>query len=121
MSVQHDLDCFSVDDLPQLVQSQLAPESSKGDADGETVFVRPFTSADRASLIRPILKTGLSSANVAAFIIDSYKQLSADRGDTSVALLTLLTITLSNGTRLPLKPCCPTSRCPPSFRVHALS
>ncbi|KAI0039227.1 hypothetical protein FA95DRAFT_1470073, partial [Auriscalpium vulgare] len=46
----------------------------------------------------------LFSATVAAFIIESYKQLSADSGDTTVALLTQLTMqiaALSNGTSLP--------------------
>ena len=51
-----------------------------------------------------MLKTGLFSATVAAFIIESYKQLSPDPGDTTNALLTQLSVQLvniSNGIPLP--------------------
>jgi len=51
-----------------------------------------------------MLKTGLFSATVAAFIIESYKQLSPDPGDTANALLTQLSVqhvNISNGIPLP--------------------
>ncbi len=50
-----------------------------------------------------MLKTGLFSATVAAFIIESYKTLSPDSGDTTNALLTQISVQLiniSNGTPL---------------------
>src|SRR6266702_1384968 len=51
-----------------------------------------------------MLKTGLFSATVAAFIIESYKQLSPNPGDTTNALLTQLSgqlVNISNGIPLP--------------------
>ncbi|KAI9428818.1 hypothetical protein H4582DRAFT_1890362, partial [Lactarius indigo] len=53
-------------------------ESWKGDTDGIIVF------------------TGLFSATVAAFIVESYKKLSPDPGDTTNALLTQLSVQLFN-------------------------
>ncbi|KAI9447530.1 hypothetical protein H4582DRAFT_1783215, partial [Lactarius indigo] len=70
-------------------------ESWKGDTDGILVFVSPTTSVLR------VLVTGLFSATVAAFIIESYKKLSPDSGDTTNALLTQISVQLvniSNGT-----------------------
>ncbi|KAI0043023.1 hypothetical protein FA95DRAFT_1499228, partial [Auriscalpium vulgare] len=58
----------------------------KGDTDGILIF------------------TGLFSTTVAAFIIESYKKLSVDSGDATVALLTQLVnqgTASSNGTQLP--------------------
>ncbi|KAI9457997.1 hypothetical protein BJY52DRAFT_1120004, partial [Lactarius psammicola] len=60
-------------------------ETWKGDADGILVF------------------TGLFSATVAAFIIEGYRKLSPDAGDTTNALLTQLSgqlVNISNGTPL---------------------
>ncbi|KAI9467267.1 hypothetical protein BJY52DRAFT_1079426, partial [Lactarius psammicola] len=51
-------------------------ESWKGDTEGIIVF------------------TGLFSATVAAFIVESYKKLSPDSGDTTNALLTQLSVQL---------------------------
>ncbi len=53
--------------------------------------------------LKHILKTGLFSATVAAFIIESYKKLSPDSGDTTNALLAQISVQLvnvSNGTPL---------------------
>ncbi|KAI0064224.1 hypothetical protein BV25DRAFT_295778 [Artomyces pyxidatus] len=80
-------------------------ESWKGDMDGIIVF------------------TGLFSATVAAFIIESYKQLSPDSGDGTVQLLIQLSnqvAALSNGTHLPFQP--QPSFAPPAsaIRVNAL-
>ncbi|KAH9071478.1 hypothetical protein EDB83DRAFT_2198475, partial [Lactarius deliciosus] len=60
-------------------------ESWKGDTDGILVF------------------TGLFSATVAAFLIESYKKLSPDSGDTTNVLLTQISaqlVSISNGTSL---------------------
>ncbi|KAI0061274.1 hypothetical protein BV25DRAFT_1769237, partial [Artomyces pyxidatus] len=62
-------------------------ENMKGNTDGILVF------------------TGLFSATVAAFIIESYKTLQPDSGDTTVLLLTQISQQLAaaaNGTRFPL-------------------
>ncbi|KAI0266202.1 hypothetical protein BC834DRAFT_986485 [Gloeopeniophorella convolvens] len=74
-------------------QDKEITESWKGDTDGILVFV----------MSNALLKTGLFSATVAAFIIESYKQLSPDSGDTTVVLLTQISqqlVGISNGTRL---------------------
>ncbi|KAH9056367.1 hypothetical protein EDB87DRAFT_1238862 [Lactarius vividus] len=66
-------------------QDQEVTESWKGDTDGILVF------------------TGLFSATVAAFIIESYKTLSPDSGNTTNALLTQISaqlVNISNGTPL---------------------
>ncbi|KAH9071517.1 hypothetical protein EDB83DRAFT_2221031, partial [Lactarius deliciosus] len=66
-------------------QDKEITESWKGEAEGILVF------------------TGLFSATVAAFIIESYKQLSPDSGDTTNALLTQISqqlVNISNGTPL---------------------
>ena len=79
-------------------------ESWKGDTDGILVFVSPgpvpFVHIHH---LKHILKTGLFSATVAAFIIEIYKKLSPDSGDMTNALLTQISIQLvniSNGTPL---------------------
>ncbi|KAI9436106.1 hypothetical protein BJY52DRAFT_1387453, partial [Lactarius psammicola] len=66
-------------------QDEEVTESWKGDTEGIIVF------------------TGLFSATVAAFIIESYKQLSPDSSDTTNALLTQLSrqlVNISNGVPL---------------------
>ncbi|KAH9164082.1 hypothetical protein EDB89DRAFT_2078275 [Lactarius sanguifluus] len=66
-------------------QDKEITESWKGEAEGILVF------------------TGLFSATVASFIIESYKQLSPDSGDTTNALLTQISqqlVNISNGTPL---------------------
>ncbi|KAH8982758.1 hypothetical protein EDB86DRAFT_2771803, partial [Lactarius hatsudake] len=66
-------------------QDMRVTESWKGDTDGILVF------------------TGLFSATVAAFLIESYKKLSPDSSDTTNALLTQISVQLvyiSNGTAL---------------------
>ncbi len=79
-------------------------ESWKGDTDGILVFVSPgpvpFVHIHH---LKYILKTGLFSATVAAFIIEIYKKLSPDSGDMTNALLTQTSVQLvniSNGTSL---------------------
>ncbi|KAI9448775.1 hypothetical protein BJY52DRAFT_1310612 [Lactarius psammicola] len=70
----------------------------KSDADGVLVF------------------TGLFSATVAAFIIESYKRLSVDSGDQTVTLLIQVSqqlVGISNGTILPTPP--PLSNLPPNL------
>ncbi|KAI9428401.1 hypothetical protein H4582DRAFT_1769883, partial [Lactarius indigo] len=66
-------------------QDKDVTESWKGDAEGILVF------------------TGLFSATVAAFIIESYQNLSPKSGDTTNALLTQISqqlVNISNGTPL---------------------
>jgi hypothetical protein len=64
-------------------------EAWKGEADSILVFVSenalPYLIYLRQ--LRHLLKTGLFSATVAAFIIESYKNLSPSSGDTTVTLL----------------------------------
>ncbi|KAH8989129.1 hypothetical protein EDB92DRAFT_2115438 [Lactarius akahatsu] len=70
----------------------------KSDADGVLVF------------------TGLFSATVAAFVIESYKRLSVDSGDQTVTLLSQVSqqlVGISNGTALPTPP--PLSNAPPNL------
>ncbi|KAH9172703.1 hypothetical protein EDB89DRAFT_1807406, partial [Lactarius sanguifluus] len=60
--------------------------------------------------------TGLFSATVAAFVIESYKRLSVDSGDQTVTLLTQMSqqlVGISNGTILPTPP--PLSTSPPNL------
>ncbi|KAI0052101.1 hypothetical protein FA95DRAFT_54530 [Auriscalpium vulgare] len=72
-------------------------ETWRGDADGTLIF------------------TGLFSATVAAFIIESYKNLSPDSNDTAVVLLgQILQQLASNGTAQPVLP-------PPNSTFHAPS
>ncbi|KAH9021076.1 hypothetical protein EDB84DRAFT_1580949 [Lactarius hengduanensis] len=77
-------------------------ESWKGDTDGILVFVSPVPVAHILRLKR-ILKTGLFSATVAGFLIESYKKLSPDSSDTTNAFLAQISVQLvniSNGTPL---------------------
>ncbi|KAI9439749.1 hypothetical protein H4582DRAFT_1812904, partial [Lactarius indigo] len=65
----------------------------------DTQGVLVFVSSEASFYIYPMLKpskTGLFSAIVAAFIIESYKKLSPDSGDQTVALLTQL-VNISTG------------------------
>ncbi|KAI0052579.1 hypothetical protein FA95DRAFT_1236416 [Auriscalpium vulgare] len=48
-----------------------------------------------------LIMTGLFSATVAAFIVESYKDLKPDSGDTAVMLLALISQQLANGTSNP--------------------
>ncbi|KAI9458148.1 hypothetical protein BJY52DRAFT_1119817, partial [Lactarius psammicola] len=60
--------------------------------------------------------TGLFSATVAAFVIESYRKLSVDSGDQTVILLTQMSqqlVGISNGTVLPTPP--PLSNSPPNL------
>ncbi|KAH9003506.1 hypothetical protein EDB86DRAFT_2368109, partial [Lactarius hatsudake] len=60
--------------------------------------------------------TGLFSATVAAFVIESYKRLSVDSGDQTVTLLSQMSqqlVGISNGTILPTPP--PLSNSPPNL------
>ena len=79
-------------------------ESWKGDTDGILVFVSPGpVSLAHIHHLSRIFKTGLFSATVAAFIIESYQQLSPDSSDTTNALLTQISqqlANISNGTPL---------------------
>ncbi len=85
-------------------QDTQVTESWKGDTDGILVFVSPgLVPLLHINRLNHILKTGLFSATVAAFIIESYKKLSPDSGDTTNALLAQISIQLvniSNGTPL---------------------
>src|SRR6266702_2891715 len=85
-------------------QDTQVTESWKGDTDGILVFVSscavPLVHIHR---LKHVLKTGLFSATVAAFILESYKMLSPDSGDTTNALLAQISVQLvniSNGTPL---------------------
>jgi hypothetical protein len=79
-------------------------ESWKGDTDGILVFVSP----GRVHIVylhrlNHVLKTGLFSATVASFIIESYQNLSPDSSDTTNALLAQISqqlVNMSNGTPL---------------------
>ena len=77
-------------------------ESWKGDTDGILVFVSP-TLSSVYSPAEHISKTGLFSATVAAFIIESYQSLSPNSSDTTNALLGQITqqlVNISSGTPL---------------------
>ena len=79
-------------------------ESWKGDTDGILVFVSPGpVSPVHVHRLKHTLKTGLFSATVASFIIESYQNLSPDPSDTTNALLTQISqqlVNISNGTPL---------------------
>jgi hypothetical protein len=79
-------------------------ESWKGDTDGILVFVSPsLVYLVRVHRLIHISKTGLFSATVATFIIESLQNLSPDSGDTTNALLTQITqqlVNISSGTPL---------------------
>jgi hypothetical protein len=79
-------------------------ESWKGDTDGILVFVSPSpVPLVHIHRLKRMLKTGLFSATVAAFIIESYQNLSPDSSDTTNALLTQISqqlVNISNGTPL---------------------
>ncbi|KAI0313458.1 hypothetical protein OF83DRAFT_1065463, partial [Amylostereum chailletii] len=77
-------------------------ENWKGDADSILLFVR-------LALI-PIGQTGLFSATVGGFIIESYKGLQPDSGNTTTELLTQLVAFTIDGTR-------PTASIPPKFHA----
>jgi len=85
-------------------QDAQVTENWKGDTDGILVFVSPSPVHHVCvRRLNRILKTGLFSATVAAFIIESYKLLSPDSGDTTNALLTQISgqlLNISNGTPL---------------------
>ena len=67
----------------------------KGDSDGILVFVRP-TLPIPLFITMTSWKTGLFSVTVAAFILESYKQLSPDGGDQTVDLLCQISQQLPN-------------------------
>jgi hypothetical protein len=72
-------------------------ESWKGDTDGILVFVsHPPGYLVRVHHLIHVSKTGLFSATVATFIIESLQSLSPDSGDTTNALLTQITQQLVN-------------------------
>jgi hypothetical protein len=74
-------------------------ENWKGDTDGILIFVRCFQA--HICLDNTMARqTGLFAATVAAFVIESYKQLSADTSAQTVALLAQL-VAAQNGTALP--------------------
>ena len=85
-------------------QDKEVTESWKGDTDGILVFVRPApVPLKHIHPLNHILKTGLFSATVAAFLIESYRKLSPDSSDTTNALLTQISqqlVNISNGTPL---------------------
>ena len=62
-------------------------EAWKGEADSILVFVSGNALSYLHRQLRHLWKTGLFSATVAAFIIESYKSLSPDSGNTNTALL----------------------------------
>ena len=85
-------------------------ESWKGNADGMLVFVRPqhysttlpcSLPADDSLRRVPPPQTGLFSATVAAFVIEGYKNLKPDSGNTTVFVLAQISqqlASISNGT-----------------------
>ena len=78
-------------------------ESWKGDTDGILVFVSPLRSICYLSRLNPTSKTGLFSATVATFIVESLQNLSPDSSKTTNALLTQISqqlFNISNGTPL---------------------
>jgi hypothetical protein len=85
-------------------QDKEVAESWKGDTDGILVFVsHRLVLLQCQCLKKNILKTGLFSATVASFIIESYQNLSPDSSDTTNALLTQISeqlVNMSNGTPL---------------------
>ncbi|KAI0065256.1 hypothetical protein BV25DRAFT_1799085, partial [Artomyces pyxidatus] len=76
-------------------------ENWKGDADGILIF------------------TGLFSAVVSAFIVESYKSLQPDPGQTTTILLSQL-VALSNGTETPVPTAAPFIPSASSVRVNVL-
>ncbi|KAI9457984.1 hypothetical protein BJY52DRAFT_1170420, partial [Lactarius psammicola] len=85
-------------------QDNEVTESWKGDTEGILVF------------------TGLFSATVAAFIIESYKLLSPNSGDTTNALLAQISgqlVNISNGTPL-TDPVCHSNRTASAVKVNVL-
>ena len=77
----------------------------KSESDGVLVFVRLFTSVCHFNLT--FHQTGLFSATVATFIIESYQMLSVDSGGQTVTLLAQVSqqlAAISNGTVLPTPP-----------------
>ena len=78
-------------------------ESWKGDTDGILVFVSFTQSCVYSPAETHIPKTGLFSATVATFIIESYQNLSPNPSDTTNALLGQITqqlVNISTGTPL---------------------
>jgi hypothetical protein len=79
-------------------------ESWKGDTDGILVFVSPGpVPIFYRHRLNHVFKTGLFSATVASFIIESYQNLSPDSSDTTNALLAQISqqlFNISNGTPL---------------------
>src|ERR1700761_90315 len=77
-------------------------DSWKEDANGVLVFVSPHIKVP-VSIAMTIWETGLFSAVVASFIIESYKLLSPDPGDQTVFLLGQLSqqfAGFANGTKV---------------------
>ena len=83
-------------------------ETWKGDTDGILVFVSLCpVSLVHVHRLKCILKTGLFSATVATFIIESYQNLSPNSSDTTNALLAQISqqlVDMSNGTPLTVVP-----------------
>ncbi|KAF8258673.1 hypothetical protein EI94DRAFT_1435448, partial [Lactarius quietus] len=80
---------------------------------------REMSEGWRDDALGVLLFTGLFSATVAAFIIESYKKLSVDSGDQTVALLSQLSqqlAALSNGISLPPPP--PANTSPPNLNSN---
>ena len=79
-------------------------ESWKGDTDGILVFVSPSPAHHMHMYhLNHTFQTGLFSATVASFIIESYQNLSPNSSDTTNALLTQISqqlVNISNGTPL---------------------
>ena len=89
-------------------QDKEVTESWKGDTDGIIVFVSlALVYLIRFQRLIHISKTGLFSATVASFIIESLQNLSPDSSDTTNALLTQISqqlVNMSNGTPLTIVP-----------------
>ena len=85
-------------------QDKEITDSWKGDTDGILVFVSPCpVPLVHIHRLNHTLKTGLFSATVAAFIIESYQNLSPDSSDTTNMLLAHISqqlVNISNGTPL---------------------
>ncbi len=101
-------------------------ESWKGDTEGILVFV--CSPLNPVWLLRLIFayQTGLFSATVAAFIIESYKQLQPNSSDTTILLLAQISqqlAALSNGTPISIPSTLPSQTFRPSasaVRVNTL-
>jgi hypothetical protein len=77
-------------------------ETWKGDMEGILIFVRTSTTLSVVETVCS-LQSGLFSASVTAFIIESYKNLKPDSGEATVALLAHISQQLaaaSNGSHI---------------------